>query len=115
MTSARTLPVLLVLLLAASEAPSAHAARAARDNYQENCAGCHGPDGKAQTRLGRKSGAKDLTNRASMTKLSDADIFATIKSGRKNAKGEETMEAFGPVLADKEITELVAFVRTFSK
>lgn len=87
----------------------------AKENYEQNCVDCHGEDGKAQTRLGRKSGAKDLSDKAAMAKLSDDEVFKTIKFGRKNKKGEEKMEAFGGDFSDREITELVAFVRTLAK
>jgi mono/diheme cytochrome c family protein len=50
-----------------------------------------------------------------MAKLSDEEVFKTIKFGRKNKKGEETMDAFGDGLSDKEITDLVAYVRTLAK
>ena len=76
---------------------------------------CHGPDGKSQTRLGRKSGAKDLSDKDNQAKLTDEDAFRGIKFGRKNKKGEEKMDAFGDVLSDPEITELVAFVRNLAK
>jgi len=91
------------------------AARTAEENYKKHCVGCHGPDGKSQTRLGRKSGAKDLSDKNNQAKLTDEDAFNGIKNGRKNSKGEEKMEAFGDVLSDKEISELVAYVRTFAK
>lgn len=105
-----------VLVLVAMLSVSLIAAEsAALPNFKKHCAGCHGTDGKAQTRLGRKSGAKDLSDKAAQAKLSDADIFKTIKEGRKNAKGEEKMEPFGDELSDKEITELVAHVRTLAK
>ena len=91
------------------------AARTAPENYKKHCTVCHGADGKAQTRLGRKSGAKDLSDKAALAKLSDDEVFKTIKLGRKNDKGEEKMEAFSDDLTDPEITELVAFVRTLAK
>lgn len=100
-------PYFAVALAAA--APSAH------DNYKKHCNVCHGADGKSQTRLGRKSGAKDLSDAAAMAKLSDGDVFKTIKDGRKNAKGEEKMEPFGDDLSEAEITDLVAYVRTLAK
>lgn len=95
-------------------AASLYAADAAQ-NYRKHCAGCHGNDGKAQTRLGRKSGAKDLSDKAAQAKLTDAEVFATIKEGRRNAKGEEKMEAFAKELGDPEITALVAYVRALAK
>lgn len=91
------------------------AAPTSRENYKKHCTSCHGADGKSQTRLGRKSGAKDLSDKTALDKLSDDEVFKTIKLGRKNAKGEEKMEPFGDDLSDAEITELVAYVRTLAK
>lgn len=97
-------------------APLANAATAsARENFQKHCVDCHGEDGRAQTRLGRKSGAKDLTDKQRMAKLTDEEVFRTIKFGRKNSKGEEKMDAFKDGLSDQEITELVALVRTLAR
>jgi mono/diheme cytochrome c family protein len=91
------------------------AAPTARENYKKHCTSCHGPDGKSQTRLGRKSGSKDLSDKIALSKLSDEEVFKTIKQGRTNAKGEEKMESFGDDMSDAEIKELVAFVRGLSK
>lgn len=107
--------VLTLLLVAAWPAFAAAAEPSARDDYKKNCVDCHGADGRSQTRLGRKSGAKDLTDKAGVGKLTDEDVFKTIKSGRKNAKGEEKMEAFGDRLSDAQVTALVAYVRAFVK
>jgi mono/diheme cytochrome c family protein len=85
------------------------------ENYKQHCSKCHGPDGKAQTRLGKKSGAKDLTDKAGAAKLGDDDVFRTIKLGRKDKNGDEKMEAFGGDLSDAEITALVGYIRKFSK
>ena len=102
-------------LAALSPVPTAVAAPTAQENYGKHCVSCHGRDGKAQTRLGKRSGAKDLTDKERMAKLTDEDAFKTIKNGRKNSKGEDAMDAFAGDLSDKEITELVAFVRTLAK
>lgn len=110
----KNLPQVLVLLGVMTVSLVA-AESAAQQNYKKHCAGCHGSDGKAQTRLGRKSGAKDLSDKAAQAKLSDAEMFKTIKEGRKNAKGEEKMEPFGDDLSDKEITELVGYIRGLAK
>lgn len=84
-------------------------------NYKQHCSKCHGPDGKAQTRLGKKSGAKDLSDKQGQAKLTEEEAFRTIKLGRKDKNGDEKMDAFGGDLSDKEITELVAFIRNFAK
>ena len=90
-------------------------AASVQDNWEKNCTDCHGQNGRSQTRLGRKSGAPDLTDPKRQAKLTDEDAFRGIKFGRKNSKGEEKMDAFGQILSDREITELVAFVRTLAK
>lgn len=102
-----------VLVPAAAEA--ANKALSPQENYEKHCVECHGADGKGQTRLGRKSGVKDLTDGKTIAKLTDADIFKTIKFGRKNSKGEEKMDAFADGLSDQEINALVALVRSMSK
>jgi cytochrome c553 len=94
---------------------TATAAPPARENFEKHCADCHGADGKSQTRLGRRTGAKDLSDKAGQAKLTDEDVFKTIKFGRKDDKGREKMDAFGAELSDAEILELVAFVRTLAK
>ena len=106
---------LLTALLLAAFPAAATAAPTAAENWEKHCVDCHGPDGKSQTRLGRKSGAPDLTDKKRQAKLTDDDAFKGIKFGRKNRKGEEKMDAFGDGLSDPEITALVAFVRTLAK
>ena len=102
----------LVVLLAS---PAGAWAAGAAENYERHCAKCHGKDGKGQTRLGKRSGAPDFTDTARQAKLTDEDAFKGIKHGRRNAKGEERMDAFGSDLTDPEITALVAYVRTFAR
>lgn len=108
-------PLTLVICFFAIGAAELTAAPTPADNYQKHCAGCHGDNGKAQTRLGKKSGAHDLTAKARMQKFTDQELFDAIKLGRKDKSGEEKMEPFAKELSDPEITELVTFVRRFSK
>ncbi len=112
----RRLPCLVAVVMSVcAAAPAVGAEKTAEQNYRKNCAGCHGSDGKAKTRLGRKSGAKDISDKAAMAKLTDAEVFKTIKEGRKDEHGEEKMEAFADDLSDQEITAIVAYVRTLAK
>jgi mono/diheme cytochrome c family protein len=108
-------PIATFALVLGLAIPATHAAPDALQNYEKHCRKCHGPDGKAQTRLGKKSGAPDLSDPARQAKLTDDDAFKGIKFGRKNAKGEEKMDAFGSDLTDPQITALVAYIRTFAK
>ncbi len=109
------LPLLLLASLLTVAPSLAVAAPTAAQNYEKHCAGCHGTDGKGQTRLGRKSGAKNLTDKAGAGKLTDAELFRTIQAGRRDDQGRERMEGFGNDLSAAEITDLVAYVRRFTK
>jgi mono/diheme cytochrome c family protein len=85
------------------------------ENYTKNCAGCHGADGRAQTRLGRKTGAKDLTDRDGAGRRSVAELIAIIRDGRKDPDGTERMEPFGERFTAPEIAELAAYVRRLAR
>lgn len=105
----------IALAFASALAAPASAETGAAKTFEKHCQKCHGRDGTGQTRLGKRTGAPDFTDRARQAKLTDEDAFKGIKFGRKNAKGEEKMDAFGADLSDAEITSLVAYVRTFAK
>jgi mono/diheme cytochrome c family protein len=76
--------------------------------FNEQCIGCHGQDGRAQTEMGKKVKAADLTGDA-VQHLSDSQLSKVVKSG----KGK--MPAFDGKLADSEIDAVIAHVRQLSK
>ena len=49
--------------------------------FADNCASCHGLDGRARTPAGKKVHAKDLT----LSKLTDAEIEKQIRDGTKDS------------------------------
>ena len=83
-------------------------------NWANNCAQCHGPDGKAGTKMGKMLNAKDLTDPSVQAGFTDAQATEAIKNGVKK-DGKTTMKAFGGKLTDEEIKALVAYVRTLKK
>jgi mono/diheme cytochrome c family protein len=83
-------------------------------NWANNCAQCHGPDGRANTKMGKQVGAKDLTDAKVQASFSDAQATKSIKEGVKQG-GKTTMKAFGGKLTDDEIKALVAYVRSLKK
>ena len=86
----------------------------AKENWDKNCAKCHGPDGKGKTKMGEKLGIKDYTDAKVQDGLKDDAMAKAIKEGVKD--GEKTkMKAFGDVLSDDEIKALVKYVRDFKK
>ena len=77
-------------------------------SFHERCAGCHGPDGRAQTEMGKKAGAADLTSDV-VQKQDDLHIVTVVKEGKGN------MPAFGGKLSDEEIHALITYVRQLGK
>jgi mono/diheme cytochrome c family protein len=103
--------VTVTLLIAA---PFSLRAADAKTNWANNCVQCHGPDGKANTKMGKTLSAKDLTDPKVQAGFTDAKATESIKNGVKQG-GKTTMKAFGGKLSDDEIKALVAYVRTLKK
>jgi mono/diheme cytochrome c family protein len=105
--------VIIALSLFAAATISARAADA-KQNWNSHCAQCHGPDGHADTKIGKMLNAKDLTDPKVQASFTDAQAADAIKNGIKEG-GKMKMKAFGDKLSADEITALVAYVRTLKK
>ena len=81
-------------------------------NWDKDCAMCHGKDGKGQTTIGRKLQIKDFTDSKAQASFTDADAAKAIKEGITK-DGQLKMKAFGDKLSDDEIKALVTHVRSF--
>lgn len=83
----------------------------AKENWEKNCAKCHGPDGKGQTKMGQKLGIKDYSDAKVQAGFTDEEAFKALKEGLKDKEGKTLMK---PVegLSDDEIKALVAHVRS---
>jgi mono/diheme cytochrome c family protein len=68
MTMKRLIPLGIAII--AATALTAGAADA-KENYEKACAKCHGADGKGQTKMGQKLGAKDYTDAKVQAELKD--------------------------------------------
>ena len=100
------------LTVFAASAVSALAADG-KASFESNCAKCHGTDGKGQTKMGQKLGAKDYTDPKVQDALKDDVAFKSIKEGLK--KDDKTlMKPFEDLSAD-DIKALVQYVRGFKK
>jgi mono/diheme cytochrome c family protein len=86
----------------------------AKASYESNCAKCHGPDGKGQTKMGQKLGAKDYTDPKVQEAMKDDAACKAIKDGLKDADGKTLMKP-SEGMSDDEIKALVAYMRTFKK
>lgn len=84
-----------------------------KENYDKHCTKCHGADGKGDTKMGKKSGAKDYTDPKVQAELKDDKAFKSIKEGQKD--GDKTLMKPAEGLSDEEIKALVQHIRSFKK
>lgn len=86
----------------------------AKVTYAKECTKCHGADGKGDTKMGKKLGAKDYTDPKVQAEVTDATAFKAIKEGLKDKEGKTVMKPTEGV-SDAEIKAVVAYLRTFKK
>ena len=86
----------------------------AKANWDSLCAKCHGDDGKGQTKMGQKLGAKDFTDAKVQADMKDDAAAKAIKEGLKDADGKTLMKPFD-TLSDDEVKALVQYVRSLKK
>ena len=80
--------------------------------YADNCAKCHGDDGKGQSKMGQKVGARDYTDAKVQASFTDAEGVKAVKEGLK--KDDKTlMKPYD--LPDDDIKAVIAYMRTFKK
>jgi len=101
--------IALSLLLMIASAASVMAQNApAKDLFASKCAMCHGPDGSAQTTMGKNLKIRDFHS-ADVQKQSDADLKTVI------TKGKGKMPAFDGKLTREQIDQLVGYLREIGK
>jgi mono/diheme cytochrome c family protein len=105
----------LILISAAALTLAAVSASAtdAKETYDKACAKCHGPDGKGDTKMGKKLEIKDLTDAKVQASYKDEQMAKAIKEGVKD--GDKTKMKAAEGVTDEEIKALVAYVRTLKK
>ena len=81
-------------------------AKEAKENFTALCKGCHGAEGKGDTKLGQKLGCKDYSDPKVQAAVKDDQMFKSVKEGLK--KGDtEVMKPYSTKLTDEEIKALV--------
>ena len=81
------------------------------DLWKAKCRSCHGAEGKADTKEGKKHKIDDMTTEAWQSRHSDEKIRDAIA----NAIPDTKMKAYGDKLSAAEIDGLVKYVRTLKK
>jgi cytochrome c553 len=106
----------IVMLTIAMMAVSALATKAADGKalYEKDCKKCHGADGKGETVMGKKYGAKDYTDAKVQEELKDEAAIKAVKEGYKDKEGKVIMKP-AEGLSDDDIKAVVAYMRKFKK
>ncbi|MDE2059043.1 MAG: cytochrome c [candidate division NC10 bacterium] len=108
------LTVLVVGSAGAWTAASANTDPKAPEKYTTFCVPCHGPagkgDGLAAASLNPKP--RNFTDGKYMNTRTDAQVINVIKNGSAAEKLSPLMTGYGSMLNEKEIKEIVAFIRS---
>ena len=90
-------------------------ASAGAKTYQLYCATCHGAQGKGDGIAAPKNPPPaDHTDAAYMGKLDDAYLYRVIQRGGAAVGKSPLMAPWGGVLADEQIRDVIAHLRTLS-
>ena len=81
--------------------------------YQSYCTGCHGASGKGDGPAGKTLPVKpaDHTNGRKMSQYSDEHLMTVISKGGASVGKSSQMPAWGAVLKEAQIQEVVAYIR----
>ena len=85
--------------------------------YQSYCAGCHGSGGKGDGPAGKSLPVKpaDHTDAKKMDQLTDNHLFTVIAKGGAASGKSSHMPAWGGVLKEKQIQEIIVYIRGLSR
>jgi cytochrome c oxidase cbb3-type subunit 3 len=91
-------------------------AAAGATSYAQFCSTCHGADGKGDGPTGRALTPRpaDHTDAVRMGALSDEDLYTVISKGGAAVGKSPLMAAWGGVLSDTQVRDLVAYIRKLS-
>lgn len=83
--------------------------------HLKNCAECHGADGKADVIvMHMDTPPKDQSDAAYMKTLSDEYLYLAVCKGGVGVGKNFIMPAWGDVLSDQDIKDLIAQIRALS-
>jgi cytochrome c6 len=100
-----------VALGALAFSASVYATTPASENWENSCASCHGEDGKAQTKQGKKLKIRDYTDAKVQEDMKDDAMLKAILEGVTDEKGKERMKGFKDEYSEEEAKELVKYIR----
>jgi mono/diheme cytochrome c family protein len=80
--------------------------------YEKHCATCHGVSGRADTPIAKllQTPPRNFSDPVEMARLTDDQMYQAIKEGRTGT----AMPAWGPVLSELQIGDLMDYVRSLT-
>lgn len=102
-----------LLVAFASTALAAFAADGAA-TWTDQCAKCHGADGKGETKMGKKLGIADLTDATVQEKFTNEQAVKAMKEGIKDKDGKVAMKPIEN-LSEADMKALAVYVRGLKK
>ncbi len=113
LTATGVLVFLLALIAIARPSHSSDVANerqsSAAQLFSQNCAKCHGKDGRPKGLKAKVGGVRNLTDAQWQDRVTDERIFNSINNG----KGK--MPAFGKKLSEADVNSLVSYVRSLKR
>jgi len=96
----------------AAQQPSRITPERGKAVYDKNCAFCHGVDGRADTPVARhlQPHPRNFTDQVVMARLTDDQIYRAIKHGKPGT----AMAAWGQVLSETQIGDVLEYIRSFA-
>jgi mono/diheme cytochrome c family protein len=85
-----------------------------KELFLRYCSGCHGEDGRGEAKTFRPNVA-NLSVKELMDQLTDDYLFSAIKNGGAAVGKNAAMPAWKSQLDDREIWDIISFVRTLTK
>jgi cytochrome c553 len=82
--------------------------------WANECAKCHGDDGKGQTKMGKKLSIADLSDAKVQAAFTDEQAAKAMKEGVKDKDGKQTMKPIEGI-TDADIKALIPLVRGLKK
>lgn len=81
--------------------------------YDKNCAACHGPEGKGDGVAAQALDPKprDLSDASFTSTVSNEHLYKVIKDGGQAVGLSPLMAAWGGILSEAEIWDVIAFIR----
>lgn len=112
----KNLPMLVLCVVLLPRFSAAEDQGEGKRLYQSYCTGCHGVSGKGDGPAGKTLPVKpaDHTNGKKMSQYSDEHLVTVISKGGASVGKSSQMPAWGAVLKEAQIQEVVGYIRTLA-